>query len=123
MSSTHEARRLALEEAQRTSDLYDMQLRTTREQFEHSLRLIGTREAELEQLMSTLDRTNADLAVRSAELDVTRREVGDEVVLRKENERARIEWKGWARKAIDDTEGLRAKIGACPISSSVFATE
>jgi kinesin family protein 11 len=112
LASTHEARRLALEEAQRTSDLYDMQLRTTREQFEHSLRLIGTREAELEGLMTTLDQTNADLALRSAELDVTRREAADEGVLRRAHDSGRQEWRKVAGKAIDDTEGLRAKIGA-----------
>ena len=113
LSSEHEARRLAMEETRRQAELFDMQLRTTREQFEHSLRLLGVREGELKSTIEELDRKSDELTRTAIQLSVVRDHLNDEAKLRRAHDVGRREWKGWARMAISDTDGLRAKLGTC----------
>lgn len=111
MSSEHEGRRVMLDETKRQADLLDMQLRTMSEQFEHSLRLLTTKDGEIKGLAEDLEGNVSQVKVLRGELDDWHGKLEREIVLRKRNQASRKEWKSTAGRAIQDTEGLREKIG------------
>lgn len=111
MSSEHEGRRIMLDETKRQADLLDMQLRTMSEQFEHSLRLLTTKDGEIKGLAEDLEGNVSQVKTLRGELDDWREKLEREITLRKRNQASRREWKSTAGRAIQDTEGLREKIG------------
>lgn len=93
-----------------TADFVSMQLTTIREQFEHSLRLLGARETELRAGSEEIDRLAHQLGAAAAESARLGAELEDEALLRGAHDERRREWRDLAGTAIGDAAGLRAKI-------------
>lgn len=110
ISDTHESRRKDLMEAKRQSDICQSQLRTTQEQFDQALRLLGTRDAELRQLNDGLEMEKGNLKDLDTALQAVRTRLEDEVLLRKVNDQHRRKWKQVANQAVFDADALRLKI-------------
>ena len=87
-----------------------MQLTTIREQFEHSLRLLGARETELRAGADEIERLAHQLGAAAAESSRLGAELEDEALLRGAHDERRREWRDLAGTAIGDATGLRAKI-------------
>ena len=87
-----------------------MQLTTIREQFEHSLRLLGARETELRAGSDEIERLARRLGAAAAETSRLGAELEDETRLRGAHDERRREWRELAGTAIGDATGLRAKI-------------
>ena len=100
-----------LEEAQRSADLLEMQLRTMSEQFEHSLNLLGVKDGEIKSLEEARAHIQVEVEELAGELDVERHRFEEEVEKRRSAEKLAGKWKSWAGQAISDTNGLRQKIG------------
>lgn len=111
LAAEQEVRRIQLEEAKRQIEINDAQLETTRDQFEQSMRLLGTREEELKKVSEEMRRQSQELVELARELGETKDGLEEETVLREAFERSRGGWKGTAGKAIEDVDGLRAKLG------------
>lgn len=111
MSAEQDQRRIQLEETKKLLEINDAQLETTRDQFEQSLRLLGTREDELRKCGAELEDRRQDLRRTIEMLERTQKALEEEEVLRGAFEKSRKGWKGTASMAMSDVDGLRAKLG------------
>lgn len=111
ISSEHESRKKDLAEARRQSDIFQSQLRTTREQFEQALRVLSVRDVEIKSALDALEDERGNVKKVQRLLDEMRKELDDEVLLRRANEEERQRWKSVAGTAMADVDGLREKIG------------
>lgn len=110
ISSEHESRKTALVEAKRQGDIYQSQLRTTREQFEQALRVLGVRDTDLKNALDNLEEEKGNYKNLENTLGQVRNELSDEMLLRKANEQERKKWKDVAGQAVQDVDGLWNKI-------------
>lgn len=107
-----ETGRLSFDETKRKLEISESQLQTTRDQFEQNFRLLSLREEQLRKAKDELGVVKGELAATSAELAETRLRLAQQEVLRDAFETSREGWKEAAGGALDDVEGLRAKLGA-----------
>lgn len=111
LSSEHEARKLALDEARRQAEVFEHHVATARESLEQSLRLLGLRDQEMKRIEDDLGSTAATLrATEDRAAQMSDRWI-EEQTLRGAFEESRTAWKGWATQAHGEAEALRAKIG------------
>ncbi|GAA5919008.1 hypothetical protein JCM6882_002005 [Rhodosporidiobolus microsporus] len=105
-----EAGRLSFDETKRKLEITESQLQTTRDQFEQNFRLLSTREEQLKRTQEELGTASNELAATALELEETRLRLAQQEVLRDAFETSREGWKSSAGDALDDVEGLRAKL-------------
>ncbi|GAA6054492.1 hypothetical protein JCM3770_001015 [Rhodotorula araucariae] len=98
------------DETKRKLEIAESQLQTTRDQFEQNFRLLSTREDQLRRTADELGAVKGALASTSTALDETRLRLAQQEVLRDAFETSREGWKESAAGALDDVEGLRAKL-------------
>ncbi|BGP42526.1 Kinesin-related motor protein [Rhodotorula kratochvilovae] len=98
------------DEKKRKLEIAESQLQTTRDQFEQNFRLLSTREEQLRRTADELAVVKGTLASTSTELEETRLRLAQQEVLRDAFETSREGWKESAAGALDDVEGLRAKL-------------
>ena len=110
ISKQHEGRKVALNEAKRQGDIDQSQLRTTKEQFEQALRVLGVRDHELKSSQDQLEVERENASQLRNVLGGVKEELEDETVLRRAYEGERRKWKSLAGKIHADNEGLREKI-------------
>lgn len=110
ISSEHDARKAALNEAKRQADIFQSQMRTTKEQFDQALRVLGVKDTELKSLTEQLDTEKGSMRDLQSLLQSVQKELEDETTLRLANQDARKQWKQVASQAVEDVDGLRAKI-------------
>lgn len=111
LSSEHEARKLALDEARRQAELFEHHVATARESLEQSLRLLGLRDQEMKRIEDDLGSTTATLRATEERAAQISQQWVEEQTLRAAFEGSRTAWKGWATQAHQDDAALRAKIG------------
>ncbi|CEQ41661.1 SPOSA6832_03400, partial [Sporobolomyces salmonicolor] len=105
-----EAGRLSFDETQRKLEISESQLQTTRDQFEQNFRLLSTREEQLRRASDELAVTKNELAATRAELEEVSLRAREQEALRDAFESSREGWKDEAGRALDDVDGLRAKL-------------
>ncbi|GAA5954378.1 hypothetical protein JCM10213_005365 [Rhodosporidiobolus nylandii] len=105
-----EAGRLSFDETKRKLEITESQLQTTRDQFEQNFRLLSTREEQLHRVKDELASTKGELEEKRTLLEDTRLRLAQQEVLRDAYEQSREGWKQDAGEALDDVEGLRAKL-------------
>jgi kinesin family protein 11 len=110
LSAEHDARKAALADAKRQADIFQSQMRTTTEQFEQALRVLGVRDAELRTIGEQLAAEKGNFSELKALLEQTRQELDDETVLRRGNDEQRRRWRDVAGQAVQDVDGLRDKV-------------
>jgi kinesin family protein 11 len=111
LSTEHTNRGKALDETKRHAEVCESQLRTTREQFEQNLRLLGTREGELKAATEEREKRTRELERTLAELRRTKTDLDGERRKRKRGDVMRREWRDRVDQAMEDVDGLRHKIG------------
>ncbi|ORY78012.1 kinesin motor domain-domain-containing protein [Leucosporidium creatinivorum] len=111
LAAEQEARRLALEESKKLLEINEAQLDSSRDQFEQSMRLLGTREEELRKVGVELEGKRSEVRGLLEEVEKGQKALEEEGWLREAFERSRSGWKGAAGEAIGDVDGLRAKLG------------
>ncbi|GAA5880867.1 hypothetical protein JCM1840_003305 [Sporobolomyces johnsonii] len=105
-----EAGRLAFDETQRKLEISESQLQTTRDQFEQNFRLLETREEQLRRAGDELAVTKDELVATRVELEQVSLRAREQEALRDAFESSREGWKDEAGRALDDVDGLRAKL-------------
>ncbi|KAJ8292619.1 Kinesin-like protein bimC [Rhodotorula toruloides] len=105
-----ETGRLSFDETKRKLEISESQLQTTRDQFEQNFRLLSLREEQLRKATDELGAVKGELVATSAELRETKLRLAQQEVLRDAFETSREGWKEAASGALDDVEGLRAKL-------------
>ena len=100
------------DETKRKLEIAESQLQTTRDQFEQNFRLLSTREEQLRKTADELGAVKGELGTTRASLEETSLRLAQQEVLRDAFETSREGWKESAAGALDDVEGLRAKLGA-----------
>ncbi|BGP26707.1 kinesin family member 11 [Rhodotorula toruloides] len=105
-----ETGRLSFDETKRKLEISESQLQTTRDQFEQNFRLLSLREEQLRKATDELGGVKGELAATAAELKETKLKLAQQEVLRDAFETSREGWKEAASGALDDVEGLRAKL-------------
>ncbi|GAA5995740.1 uncharacterized protein JCM10292_004718 [Rhodotorula paludigena] len=105
-----ETGRLNYDETKRKLEIAESQLQTTRDQFEQNFRLLSTREEQLRRTSDELGSVKGELASTATELEETKLRLAQQEVLRDAFETSREGWKEAAGDALDDVEGLRAKL-------------
>lgn len=110
-TTAQETSQQQLAEASRRIEINDSQLQTTRDQFEQNLRLLGTRESELKELIGVRQKIAGELGGVMKMLGETKITLQEETVVREAFEKSRTEWKLAAGDAFGDVDGLRAKLG------------
>ncbi|TNY22876.1 P-loop containing nucleoside triphosphate hydrolase protein [Rhodotorula diobovata] len=98
------------DETKRKLEIAESQLQTTRDQFEQNFRLLSTREEQLRKTTDELGVVKAELGSTRVDLEGTRLRLAQQEVLRDAFETSREGWKDSAAGALDDVEGLRAKL-------------
>lgn len=83
------------------------------------MRLLGIKDEEMESIRKELIEKESRLREVQEELGGVKMELDGERLLREGFEKSREGWKGWAKAAYGDTEGLRAKIGTLSSASIV----
>lgn len=111
LAAEQEARRLALEESKKLLEINEAQLESSRDQFEQSMRLLGTREEELKRVGVELEGKRSEVRGLLEEVEKGQKALEEEGWLREAFERSRSGWKGTAGEAMGDVDGLRAKLG------------
>lgn len=102
-----------MEETKRLLEINDAQLATSRDQFEQSMRLLGTREDELRKVNEELGARRSEVEELVREVEGAQKAAEEEGLMREAFERSRGGWKGAAGEAMGDVKGLRAKLGEC----------
>ena len=110
ISEANDAQKRDLANTKRQADICQSQLRTTTEQFEQALRLLGTREAELKLLTDALSNEKTSVNQLEAALQDVRQQLIDETTLRNSYNVERKRWKAVASEAVHDIEELKQKI-------------
>ncbi|GAA5845511.1 hypothetical protein JCM11251_001659 [Rhodosporidiobolus azoricus] len=105
-----ETGRLNFDETKRKLEISESQLQTTNDQFEQNFRLLSTREEQLKRAQEELGGVRGELREVKGELEGTRLRLAQQEVLRDAFENSREGWKESAGEALDDVEGLRAKL-------------
>ncbi|GAA6057292.1 hypothetical protein NBRC10513_006776 [Rhodotorula toruloides] len=105
-----ETGRLSFDETKRKLEISESQLQTTRDQFEQNFRLLSLREEQLRKATDELGGVKGELLATAAELRETKVKLAQQEVLRDAFETSREGWKEAASGALDDVEGLRAKL-------------
>ncbi|BGP34356.1 Kinesin-related motor protein [Rhodotorula toruloides] len=105
-----ETGRLSFDETKRKLEISESQLQTTRDQFEQNFRLLSLREEQLRKATDELGGVKGELAATAAELRETKLKLAQQEVLSVAFETSREGWKEAASGALDDVEGLRAKL-------------
>ncbi|GAA6022677.1 hypothetical protein JCM10207_008578 [Rhodosporidiobolus poonsookiae] len=105
-----EVGRLSFDETKRKLEITESQLQTTRDQFEQNFRLLSTREEQLRSTADELVLVKNERAATALALEETRLRLAQQEVLRDAFETSREGWKSSAGEALDDVEGLRAKL-------------
>lgn len=121
ISSEHESRKAALNEAKRQSDIFQSQLRTTCEQFEQALRLLGVKDVELKSALEALVQEQETVEELRQTLGEIQDELNDEALLRRAHEEDRRTWRSTASQAIGDVHGLREKIARKTVTENANA--
>ncbi|GAA5938927.1 hypothetical protein JCM3775_003169 [Rhodotorula graminis] len=98
------------DETKRKLEIAESQLQTTRDQFEQNFRLLSTREEQLRKTADELGAVKGELGTTRASLEETSLRLAQQEVLRDAFETSREGWKESAAGALDDVEGLRAKL-------------
>jgi kinesin family protein 11 len=117
LSEESESRRILNEEYERRIEILETQVKNTREQFEHNMKMFMDVKKELEITNHTLDDTRNTLAERETDLSTTKQNLDDETVLRKAHEKTEKELDRigmglitTTRQTVSDVNGLHAKI-------------
>ncbi|GAA5877858.1 hypothetical protein JCM8547_002698 [Rhodosporidiobolus lusitaniae] len=105
-----EAGRQSFESTKLKLEITESQLQTTRDQFEQNFRLLSTREEQLKKAQEELVAVRSELVATALGLEDTRLRLAQQEVLRDAFETSREGWKESAGEALDDVEGLRAKL-------------
>lgn len=111
LSAEQDQRKLQLEEAKRRAEVFESNFQGASDQLAQNLMLLGVTQQELEMVMARQRRTKGEVVRLAEELLTTKGELEGQTVLREAFEQSREGWKGAAAEALEDVEGLRAKLG------------
>ena len=111
LSAEQDQRKVQLEEAKRRAEVFESNFQGASDQLAQNLMLLGVTQNELEILMAKQHRTKSEVVRLAQLLLTTKGELEGQTVLREAFEQSREAWKGAAADALDDVDGLRAKLG------------
>ena len=118
MSAEHELTKTGMEEAKRQIEIVESQLKSVREEFEESMKLLLQTDGELKETRGKLSQTEGQLQSKESELEATKGALEDEIVVRKAYQENEVVIDEVARglkvnvhERIGENDALYAKLG------------